>query len=482
MVDKKKKTSSNESNKKIIAIVAAIIVIIILLFSLVSCNKNTTDKDTKERKVIEEKNKKKKDSESKDKEETTTEEVAETEEVVEEVVCVRPRIQNMYNNPITSQKSDFPIKQPTIRPTKYETVVLLVGDETINLEYTVDSYNERGAVYYNKNNVNSSNGTIENGTIYYDGQEVESIDNTQVGEYKVVYTYTNPDKVTITKTRTVNVVDTVAPTATAIGYIENGEYVVVLSDLSETLSDWDETNTKVFAEKQDTVTITDVNGNVSDIEVTYEKDAPVIAGTKSETSSYISTYTFTVTDQSDIAEVKVGNIILDPDNNYEYTSYVNETYTVTATDALGNVGTYEVIVEGVKDLALTEDEVTKAVTTGATRNVKQPTLIDWSRIDEKDIIINNTTDADGAEVKVVAMKYSSFATRQLGITTDSFKNDYVNLTKVHTADVTTGFTAVRNTLDATKNRYYYVYYEVEKTYPGKEPVKQANVIVVDVAE
>ena len=465
--------------KKIVGIIVAIVVIIILILSLVSCQKKTNSDKPKERRVEDRDKKPKK----KDKDKLTY--------AGDKLVFYRYADRNA-NNPVKSLPS-----KSSSKVEKYNTEILLNGDEEVTLEWKRDTYSEEGAKYINiKNNTIASSGQVTDIVIYKDGEEVDSIDNSEIGEYKVVYTYTNPDKVTVTKTRTVKVEDTILPEAVANGYVINGKYVVKLSDVSEELSDWQAPEyTKEFAEKQETVTITDINGLSNDVIVNYEANKPVITGTKMDTSNYIATYTFTVTDESDITEVYLSDgTVLDPTNNYQYTVYNNGSYTVYAKDALGNVGELPVSITGVQDLSLTPTEMENAVKKGTTQTSENSST-DWrgrtttTTAYSKSITPNNTTDAGGAEIKVVAIKYVRFDTAQTGITIDSFKSNRINGKMVHTAN--SGFTASRvdevttnrngQVIDSSStNRYYYVYYEVEKTYPGKQPVKQSYVKLVDV--
>ena len=295
-------------------------------------------------------------------------------------------------------------------------------------------------------------------------------------KYKVIYTYTNPDKVTVTKTRTVKVEDTIVPEAVATGYVKNAKYVVKLSDVSEDLSDWDNTTyTKEFNERQDTVTITDVNGLSNDIAVNYDQNAPKI--TPSATvNKYDAVYTFTVTDESDIASVYLADgTVLDPANNYQHTFYEDGDYTVYAKDALGNVGEYNFSVDGVEDLALSNTEIQNAVVAGPTQHTP------WTTVYTKEITPKTTTDEGGAEIKVVSIKYVSLDDRYNDITVNSFNNSRIHGQRVQTGSLN-GFTATNNTAwgYTTQNRYYYICYTVEKSYPGKQPVTETVVRLVDV--
>ena len=444
--------------KKIVGIIVAIVVIIILILSLVSCQKKTNSDKPKERRVEDMvKNPKKKD---KDK----------LTYAGDKLVFYRYADRNV-NNPVKSLPS-----KSSSKVEKYNTEILLNGDEEVTLEWKRDTYSEEGAKYINiKNNTIASSGKVTDIVIYKDGEEVDSIDNSEIGEYKVVYTYTNPDKVTVTKTRTVKVEDTILPEAVANGYVINGKYVVKLSDVSEELSDWQAPGyTKEFAEKQETVTITDINGLSNDVIVNYEQNAPVITP-NATINKYDAVYTFTVTDESDIASVYLEDgTVLDPTNNYQHTFYEDGDYTVYAEDALGNVGEYNFSVDGVEDLALSNTEIQNALVEGPTQHQQ------WTTVYTKTITPQAATDEGGAEIKVVSIKYVSLGNRYSDINVNSFNNNRIHGQNVRTGSLD-GFTATRNTISTTQNRYYYICYTVEKSYPGKQPVRQTIVRLVDVS-
>ena len=269
-MNKKGKNSSSVNWKKIVGIVIAVLVVAALIVSLVSCQKKKSNSDKPKDKKVEEKDKKPK---KKDKDKLTF--VDQRDNYVAYRISentTTPSVSSLSNN---NSSSSTPEITPVVQ--KYDTEVTINGED-VTLEYKVNEYQEEGAKYINKKNSTIvSSGDVTDIKVYSDGQEVSALNiDSPVGEYQVVYTYTNPDGETITASRTVTIQDTTAPTITYSKAIEG--------------------NTAV--------------------------------------------YTFTVTDNSEIGSVDVDGTALTAENNqYTFTATENKTYTVTAKDIYENTST-----------------------------------------------------------------------------------------------------------------------------------------------
>ena len=272
-MDKRGNNSSSVNWKRIVGIIAAIVVIIILILSLISCQKKKSNSDKPKERKVEEKDKKPKKKDKDDKKldvvDTNTS------------FAVNTTFSTKTATPTkTSKKSSGGSVKPTPTPVvKYDTEVTLNGGDK-TLEYKEESYSEEGAKYTNKkNNVIVSSGDVDDIKTYKDGEEVGALNaDSPVGEYQVVYSYTNPDGETVTATRNVTIQDTTAPTITSSKSI---------------------------------------TGNTA-------------------------TITLTITDHSEIGEVSVvgaqsGEVTLG--ENYSFTTEVNDTFTVTAKDVYENTST-----------------------------------------------------------------------------------------------------------------------------------------------
>ena len=296
-MNNKGNNSSSFDWKKIVGIVAAVLVVAALIVSLVSCQKKKSNSDKPKERRVEDKGKKpkKKDDKKLDVVDNNSGFVVNSNFTVNK----SSKVSNLSNK--TSGSGKTPEKV-----VKYDTEVTLNGDSEIALEYKEESYNEEGAKYTNKkNNIIVSNGDVSDIKIYNDGQEVDSLTiDSPVGQYSVVYSYTNPDGETLTATRTVTIQDTTAPTIAYTKAVEGNSAV----------------------------------------------------------------YTITVTDNSEIGSVDVDGTALTATNNqYKFTATANGSYTVTAKDIYENTSTEtltvsELITDDELDGALTVGNVTGSST------------------------------------------------------------------------------------------------------------------------
>lgn len=183
--------SSGTNAKKIIAIIVAVIAIIILLLCLTCCNKDTDSKKL-QGKVIEDKNKK----------EDKKDEVKDVVISYNNIAEITPAKMAFTPNKVAETKKEE--EKDTEEPT-----VTLNGDNTIILEYMIDSYEEFGATYTDNED---GNGSIDAPTrITLDGSKVDSVDTSVMGEYTLIYSYTDAAGNTGIATRTIIVSDNMGP-------------------------------------------------------------------------------------------------------------------------------------------------------------------------------------------------------------------------------------------------------------------------------
>ncbi|MBQ2639451.1 MAG: hypothetical protein IJF92_01650 [Bacilli bacterium] len=381
MVKNQKSNSSNKM-KMIIGIVVAAVVALILILSLVSCQKKASSDDKKDKRV-EEKDKKPK---KKDKDKLTF-----TDEKDDYVVAYR--FSETKTN-ISTSTSNSSSSTPSVTPVvvKYDTEVTTNGGD-VTLEYKTNEYSEEGAKYTNKkNNTIVSSGDVTDIKVYKDGEEVDGLNiDSPVGEYSVVYSYTNPDGETVTASRTVTIEDTTAPTITSSKSI---------------------------------------TGNTA-------------------------TVTLTITDYSEIEEVSIVNSAGTPvgyEENYSFTTDVNDTFTVTAKDIYGN--TSEPTAVTVNEL-ITPEELDAALEISGKQEQTHENR--WGRI-VHDYYYYTITNNGASNVKYASTRrnYSS------QVDTSTFENPAPSGKVVINGierDVTFVTTDSTNITDQNTDQNYYIYYE-----------------------
>lgn len=386
--------SSGANTKKIIAIIFGVAVIIALLLGLTCCNKDTDPKKL-QGKVIKDKNKKDK----KKKEEV--EDVVISYNNISDVAPVQ-----MAFNPSAAVATNNAAEEEEEADTT-DPVVTLNGSSTITLEFGVDVYSEQGATY--SDDVDGD-GTIDEPTrITLDGSSVQFVANDIIGEYTLIYTYTDAAGNTGIATRTVIVQDTVGP---------------------------------------------------------------VVVATKTNETNYRAAYSFDVSDQAGVEIVKIaqkddtieqdeewfesnGTELTDP---YEYEIRANSEYILFARDNNGNCSFTAVTVDFIEALTITDEEKASLFTVGSRYQTTTGSGMQQRRYYNKDVTVNEVEN-----VTITDLKSRKSGNAINNISANSFTGNNTTTYDAENTDTITLSDRQGNGFGASGDEYHYIYAGLSKT-------------------